>query len=75
MFFSLKYLCIFVSPVFIGGLLGAALVFLFCAWAMEAVGRAAQQVVEEVRRQFSEFPGIMDFTERPDYHACVAIVR
>lgn len=60
--------------VFIGGLLGACLIFIFCAWAMEAVGRAGQQVVQEVRRQFAEFPGIMDFTERPDYHTCVAIV-
>eukprot|EP00922_Rhytidocystis_sp_ex-Travisia-forbesii_P029088 GHVS01042599.1.p1 GENE.GHVS01042599.1~~GHVS01042599.1.p1 ORF type:complete len:954 (+),score=153.72 GHVS01042599.1:89-2863(+) len=60
--------------VFVGGLAGAALVFLFSAWAMEAVGRAAQEVVKEVRRQFSENPGIMDFTEKPDYHTCVAIV-
>eukprot|EP00921_Rhytidocystis_pertsovi_P010555 GHVQ01016987.1.p1 GENE.GHVQ01016987.1~~GHVQ01016987.1.p1 ORF type:complete len:919 (+),score=104.96 GHVQ01016987.1:288-3044(+) len=63
-----------VPEVFIGGLLGAALVFLFCSWAVEAVGRAAQEVVKEVRRQFSENPGIMDFSDKPDYHTCVAIV-
>lgn len=51
------------------------MVFLFCAWSLEAVGRTAQQVVTEVRRQFNEFPGIMDYTDRPDYHTCVAIVR
>ncbi|CEM16186.1 unnamed protein product [Vitrella brassicaformis CCMP3155] len=60
--------------VFIGGLIGAMMVFLFSSWAMESVGRAAQEVVKEVRRQFSECPGIMDFAEKPDYHTCVAIV-
>lgn len=60
--------------VFVGGLMGSMLVFLFSSWAMEAVGRAAQEVVKEVRRQFAENPGIMDFHEKPDYHTCVAIV-
>lgn len=60
--------------VFVGGLCGSMLVFLFSAWAMEAVGRAAQQVVKEVRRQFQENPSIMDFQEKPDYCTCVAIV-
>merc|ERR1711998_749656 len=41
---------------------------------MKAVSRAAQDVVKEVRTQFRERPGIMDFVDRPDYHRCVAIV-
>ena len=60
--------------VFVGGLLGAMLVFLFAALAMKAVGKTAQQVVTEVRRQFREKPGIMEFKEKPDYQTCVAIV-
>ena len=60
--------------VFIGGLLGAALVFLFSALAIKAVGRAAQYVIEEVRRQFRENPGIMQGTSDPDYRRCVDIV-
>ena len=48
--------------------------FLFSAFAIKAVGRAAFGVVEEVRRQFRERPGIMTFTERPDYARCVSIV-
>ena len=60
--------------VFVGGLLGAMLVFLFAGWAMVSVGRTAQEVVFEVRRQFKERPGIMTFQEKPDYQRCVAIV-
>ncbi|KAK9905867.1 hypothetical protein WJX75_007849 [Coccomyxa subellipsoidea] len=60
--------------VFIGGLLGAMLVFLFSAWAIIAVGRSAQAVVNEVRRQFQERPGIMTYAEKPDYARCVSIV-
>ena len=60
--------------VFVGGLLGAALVFLFAAWACAAVGRSAAAVVAEVRRQFAERPGIMAGTEQPDYARCVSIV-
>ncbi|BDA47219.1 K(+)-insensitive pyrophosphate-energized proton pump [Coccomyxa sp. Obi] len=60
--------------VFIGGLLGAMLVFLFSAWAVIAVGRSAQAVVNEVRRQFQERPGIMTYAEKPDYARCVSIV-
>ena len=60
--------------VFSGALLGAALVFLFSSMAIRAVGRAAQTVIEEVRRQFREHPGIMKGTEKPDYAACVDIV-
>ena len=61
-------------PVFIAALLGAALVFLFSALAIKAVGRAAYYVIEEVRRQFRENPGIMQGTSKPDYGKCVDIV-
>ena len=60
--------------VFIGGLLGAALVFLFASTAIRAVGNAASYVIDEVRRQFRERPGILTGTERPDYARCVDIV-
>lgn len=60
--------------VFIGGLLGAMLVFFFSALAIKAVGRAAQSVIAEVRAQFREKPGIMQGTEKPDYARCVDIV-
>jgi len=61
-------------PVFIGGLLGAMLIFLFSAMAIRAVGKAAQKVIEAVRQQFKEHPGIMEGTEKPDYGKCVDIV-
>jgi K(+)-stimulated pyrophosphate-energized sodium pump len=60
--------------VLIGLLLGGMMVYLFAALSMEAVGRAGGAVVEEVRRQFKEKPGIMDYTEKPDYARCVDIV-
>ena len=61
-------------PVFVGGLLGATLVFVFSALAIKAVGKAAQVVITEVRRQFKENPGIMAGTAKPDYARCVDIV-
>ena len=61
-------------PVFVGGLLGATLVFVFSALAIKAVGKAAQVVIAEVRRQFRENPGIMKGTAKPDYARCVDIV-
>ncbi len=61
-------------PVFVGGLLGATLVFVFSALAIKAVGKAAQVVIAEVRRQFRENPGIMAGTAKPDYARCVDIV-
>ena len=61
-------------PVFAGALLGAMLVFLFSSFAIKAVGRSAQIVIEEVRRQFKANPGIMQGTSDPDYGVCVDIV-
>ncbi len=59
--------------VLVGVFLGVLMVFLFSALTMLAVGRAAQAMVREVRRQFREKPGIMLGTEKPDYARCVAI--
>jgi len=59
--------------VLVGLFLGAMATFVFCALTMKAVGRAAKGMVEEVRRQFRERPGIMSGTERPDYARPVAI--
>jgi K(+)-stimulated pyrophosphate-energized sodium pump len=62
------------NPLLICGLfLGGMLAFVFCAMTMKAVGRAAGAMVDEVRRQFKEHPGIMTGTEKPDYARCVAI--
>jgi K(+)-stimulated pyrophosphate-energized sodium pump len=65
--------------VFVGGLLGAALVFLFSAMAIRAVGSAAQAIIEEVRRQYAKLPRLNDIIQfpkdfKPDYGACVDIV-
>jgi K(+)-stimulated pyrophosphate-energized sodium pump len=60
--------------VLIGLIIGGMMVYLFSAFAIESVGRAGGQVVEEVRRQFREKPGIMEGTEKPDYRQSVALV-
>ena len=60
--------------LFVAGLLGAMLVFWFSSLAIKAVGRAAYKVINEVRRQFKERPGIMQGTEQPDYARAVDIV-
>jgi K(+)-stimulated pyrophosphate-energized sodium pump len=60
--------------VFVGALLGAMLVFWFSSLAISAVSKAASSVINEVRRQFAEKPGIMQGTDMPDYGRCVDIV-
>ncbi len=60
-------------PVFVAALIGAMLVFLFTSLAISAVGKAAYDMINEVRRQFREKPGILKGTERPDYAQCVDI--
>ena len=59
--------------IFVGLLIGGSIAFLFSGLAIRAVGRSAGTVVQEVRRQFREHPGIMDRTERPEYGRVIAI--
>jgi K(+)-stimulated pyrophosphate-energized sodium pump len=59
--------------IFIGLLIGGSVAFIFSSLAIRAVGRSAGTVVQEVRRQFREHPGIMDYTEKPEYGKVIAI--
>jgi K(+)-stimulated pyrophosphate-energized sodium pump len=59
--------------VFVAAMIGAMLVYLFSSLAISAVGKAAQDMISEVRRQFKERPGILAGTEKPDYALCVDI--
>jgi K(+)-stimulated pyrophosphate-energized sodium pump len=72
--FRFEHVDISKPPVFVAALLGAAVVFLFAAFAIRAVARDAQTVVQEVRRQFRETPGIMDRSAKPDFGRCVDLV-
>lgn len=63
-----------VPHIFLGLLIGGAAPYLFSAFSINAVGRAAFDLINDVRRQFRENPGIMAGTEKPDYAACVSIV-
>lgn len=69
-FYNVHLMC----PTFLGGtFIGSMMAFLFCGLTMNAVGRAAGRMVEEVRNQFREKPGIIQGTDEPDYARCVAI--
>lgn len=70
---NLKAINILDSRVVIGLLVGGMLPFLFSAFTMESVSKAAFSMIEEVRRQFREMPGIMKGTQKPDYASCVTI--
>ena len=59
--------------VVIGLFIGGMLPFVFCSLTMSSVGRAAQSMIEEVRRQFHEIPGVLEGTTKPDYARCVDI--
>ena len=70
---KLKTINLLDYKVIIGIFIGGMLTFLFSAFTMESVSKAAYKMIEEVRRQFREKPGIMKGTEKPDYTSCVAI--
>ena len=70
---DLELLDLLEPQVLLGLLIGAVLPFVFSSMTMQAVGRAANKMIEEVRRQFREIPGIMEGTGRPDYARAVDI--
>jgi K(+)-stimulated pyrophosphate-energized sodium pump len=70
---GLKYIDLMDARVLIGLFVGGMLPFVFCSRAIQAVGRAAQSMIEEVRRQFKEISGIMEGSQEPDYERCVDI--
>ncbi|MBK9088285.1 MAG: sodium/proton-translocating pyrophosphatase [Holophagales bacterium] len=72
--FMAAYDATLMNPAVLCGIfIGAMMVLVFSAMTLKAVGRAAGSMVEEVRRQFREMPGIMEGTTKPDYARCVAI--
>jgi len=69
-----RFQVVLINPKVVAGMfIGAMLAFVFSGMTMKAVGRAAGQMVDEVRRQFREIPGIMAGTAEPDYARCVSI--
>ena len=70
---KLTTIAILNAHVIVGLFIGGMLTFLFSAMTMESVSKAAHQMIEEVRRQFREKPGILKGTDRPDYASCVSI--
>lgn len=70
---GLKAIDVLQAKVIAGVFIGGAIPFVFCAATMQAVGRAAFQIVEEVRRQFKEIPGLMEGKAMPDSYRCVDI--
>jgi len=72
--FVMAYNLTLMNPFVLAGVfIGAMMAFVFCAMTTQAVGRAAGDMVNEVRRQFKEIPGILEGTAKPDYARCVAI--
>jgi K(+)-stimulated pyrophosphate-energized sodium pump len=70
---GLEIVDLLTPTVFVGILIGSMLPFLFCSFTMTAVGKAAGDIVQEVRRQFKEIPGLMEGKADPDYEACITI--
>src|SRR6185437_7333927 len=70
---GIEHIDIYKADVLAGLFVGGMIPFIFSALAISAVGRAAMAMVEEVRRQFREIPGIMEYTGKPEYEKCVAI--
>jgi K(+)-stimulated pyrophosphate-energized sodium pump len=70
---GIEHIDIYKADVLAGLFVGGMIPFIFSALAIAAVGRAAMAMVEEVRRQFREIPGIMEYTGKPEYEKCVAI--
>src|SRR6516225_2319610 len=70
---GIEHIDIYKADVLAGLFIGGMIPFIFSALAIAAVGRAAMAMVEEVRRQFREIPGIMTYEGKPEYEKCVAI--